>query len=210
MLSLSADNGVECVRFPPFPPRTSTRYLKFRIGTCLARNPQVRHCDRIMKTLLVLYHSATGGTRQMADAAVEGARAEPHMAVRLSHVRDAAAADIIAADGFIFATPETLGTISGLMKDFFDRSYYAALGRIEGRPYATMVCAGSDGRNAAAQLARIATGWRLRLVAEPLIVCTSAQTPEAIMAPKVIAPSELDRCRDLGAALAAGLAMGIY
>jgi multimeric flavodoxin WrbA len=117
---------------------------------------------------------------------------------------------MLAADGSIFATPENLAAIAGLMKDFFDRSYYPVLGLIEGRPYATMICAGSDGHNAAAQIARIATGWRLRPVAEPLIICTHAQTPEAILAPKVIPPADLQRCRELGAALAAGLAMGIY
>jgi hypothetical protein len=73
-----------------------------------------------------------------------------------------------------------------------------------------MICAGSDGENAARQIARIATGWRLRPVAETLIVRTGAQTPEAILAPKTIDPAALGRCRDLGAALAAGLAAGIF
>lgn len=31
------------------------------------------------------------------------------------------------------------------MKDFFDRCYYAALDRVNGRPYALLVCAGSAG-----------------------------------------------------------------
>jgi hypothetical protein len=84
------------------------------------------------------------------------------------------------------------------------------LDRVNGRPYAAMICAGSDGSNAARQIARIATGWRLRPVAEPLILCTRAQTPEAILAPKTIPPEELQRCEELGAALGAGLAMGIY
>lgn len=176
----------------------------------LATGPPAGHHARVMKTLLILYHSATGGTGQMAEAAAQGAGAECDLSVRLLRAQDAGAADVLAADGIIFATPETLGSIAGLMKDFFDRSYYAVLGRIEGRPYAAMICAGSDGRNAAAQLARIATGWRLRPVAEPLIVCTDAQTPEAIMTAKVIAPLELERCRDLGAAFAAGLAISIY
>ena len=66
--------------------------------------------------------------------------------------------------------------MSGKMKDFFDRTYYAALDRINGRPYATLICAGSDGRNAAQQIDRIATGWRLKRIAEPIIVCTHAQT----------------------------------
>ncbi|HZW48401.1 MAG TPA: hypothetical protein VFF61_12825, partial [Microvirga sp.] len=103
-----------------------------------------------------------------------------------------------------------LAAISGVSKDFFDRTYYPALGRIEGRPYATLICAGSDGSNAARQIARIATGWRLKEVAEPLIVCTHAQTPEAILAPKTIPRDDLQRCGDLGAALAQGLALGIF
>jgi multimeric flavodoxin WrbA len=117
---------------------------------------------------------------------------------------------VLAADGYVFATPENLAAMSGLMKDFFDRTYYPALGRIEGRPYAALVCAGSDGRNAARQIERICTGWRLRAVAEPLIVCTHAQTPEAILAPKAIGAEDLGRCGELGATLAAGLAMGIF
>ena len=90
------------------------------------------------------------------------------------------------------------------MIDFFDRTYYPALDRINGRPYAILICAGSDGQNAARQIARIATGWRLRAVAEPIIVCTHAQTPEAIFAPKVIGSDDLSRCEELGSALLLG------
>lgn len=161
-----------------------------------------------MKTLLIVWHSLTGGTRQMAESAA--ACSEPGVLVRLLRAADAQPEDVLGADGYIFATPENLAAMAGLMKDFFDRTYYPALDRINGRPYATMVCAGSDGHNAAREIARIATGWRLRPVADPLIVCTRAQTPEAIAAPKIVSAADLDRCRDLGAALAAGLAAGIF
>ena len=163
-----------------------------------------------MKTLLIVYHSLTGGTRQMAEAAENGARSEAGVNVMLKRASDANGDDLLAADGYIFATPENLAAISGIMKDFFDRTYYAALERINARPYATLICAGSDGENAARQIARIATGWRLKAVAEPLIVCTHAQTPEAILAQKVIAAGELKRCEEIGATLAVGLAIGIY
>jgi multimeric flavodoxin WrbA len=163
-----------------------------------------------MKTLLIVFHSRTGGTRQMAEAAFRGAASEAGTHVRLLRAPDAGPADVLAADGYIFATPENLAAIAGLMKDFFDRTYYPALERINGRPYATLICAGSDGRNAARQIARIATGWRLRPIAEPLIVCTRAQTPEAIQAPKVIGTDNLARCEEIGAALAAGMAMGVF
>ena len=163
-----------------------------------------------MKQLLIVYHSLTDGTRQMAEAAAEGARGEADICVILKHAAAAGGEDLLAADGYIFATPENLAAIAGVMKDFFDRSYYAALERINARPYATLVCAGSDGENAARQIARIATGWRLKAIAAPLIVCTHAQTPEAILARKTIAGEDLQRCEEMGAALAAGLALGIY
>ena len=165
-----------------------------------------------MKTLLIVYHSMTGGTRQLADAAAAGARAEAETetAVRLLHAAEAGPDDVLAADGYVFATPENLAAISGQMKDFFDRCYYAALDQINGRPYAVLVCAGSDGSNAVRQIERIATGWRLKPAAPPIIVCTHAQTKEEILRPKRIADEELAACEGLGAALAAGLEMGIF
>ena len=163
-----------------------------------------------MKTLLIVYHSLTGGTAQMAQAAADGAAGEAGVSVRLLRANEASGADVLAADGYLFATPENLAAVAGLMKDFFDRSYYAALERINGRPFATLVCAGSDGSNAVRQVERIATGWRLKAVAPALIVCTHAQTPEAIARPKQIGAEDLQRCSELGAGLAAGLALGIY
>jgi NAD(P)H-dependent FMN reductase len=163
-----------------------------------------------MKTILIVFYSRTDGTRQMADADYHGAISEPSVQVRLIRAPDATPADVLGADGYIFASPENLGAIAGGMKDFFDRSYYPALDRINGRPYATLICAGSDGHNAARQIARIATGWRLRQVSEPLIVCTHAQTAEAIQAAKVIGDDDLSRCSDIGTALAAGVALGVF
>jgi multimeric flavodoxin WrbA len=163
-----------------------------------------------MKSLLIVHHSVTGGTLQMAQAAARGARHEPDVTVRFEKAAAAGAQDLLAADGYLFAAPENLAAMAGLMKDFFDRTYYAVLDRIQARPYAILVCAGSDGTNAARQMERIATGWRLRSVAPPLIVCTHAQTPEAILAPKQISAADLARCEELGATLAAGLSLGIF
>lgn len=163
-----------------------------------------------MKTLLIVHHSMTGGTTQLAEAAARGAGQEAGLRVRHLRAQQAGPDDVLAADGYLFATPENLAAIAGLMKDFFDRCYYPALERIEGRPYGVIVCAGSDGHNAARQIDRIATGWRLKAVAEPLIVCTHAQTPERILAPKQIDAADLARAEELGAALATGLALGVF
>jgi multimeric flavodoxin WrbA len=165
---------------------------------------------RLVKTLLIVYHTMTGGTLQMAQAAAAGARTEAALDVVLRRAADAQTTEVLQADGYLFATPENLAAMSGQMKDFFDRTYYGALDRLNGRPYAVLVCAGSDGRNAAQQIDRIATGWRLRPIADPLIVCTHAQTAEAILSPKQIPEEYLQRCEELGATLAAGIALGIF
>lgn len=163
-----------------------------------------------MKRLLIVWHSKTDGARQMAQAAADAAGAEPGVDVRLVHAAAAGADDLLQADGYLFVAPENLAAIAGVMKDFFDRTYYAALDRLNGRPYAVLVCAGSDGSNAVRQIERIGTGWRLKRVAPTQIVCTHAQTPERILATKTIAPEDLARCAETGAALAAGLAAGVF
>ncbi len=156
--------------------------------------------------LLVIWHSRTGGSRALAEAAADGGGP----GARLVAADDVVPDMLEAADGYLFVGPENLAALSGAMKEMFDRCYYPCLGRIEGRPYATIICAGSDGENAQRQLDRIAKGWRLRRVAEPAIVNTAAQTPEAILAPKVIPADRLAEARELGSALVEGIAAGIF
>ncbi len=156
--------------------------------------------------LAIVWHSRTGAARAMAQAAHEAAAGRS----LLLSAESADAADLLAAAGYLFVCPENLGAMSGAMKELFDRCYYPLLGRIEGRPYATMIAAGSDGRGAQAQLDRIVTGWRLRRVADPLIVNLEAQTAEDILAEKAVARPDLDRCRELGALMSEGIALGLF
>ena len=163
-----------------------------------------------MKTILVVWHTQTGGTAQMVEAFVAGATDIADVQVLSSRAVDATAVDALRADALVFATPECLAMMSGMLKDFFDRSYYALLDRVNGKAYAVMVCAGSDGSNAVRQIERIATGLRLRKVAEPIIVNTDAQAPERILAQKLIGDADRAHCRELGATLAAGLQLGVF
>jgi multimeric flavodoxin WrbA len=162
--------------------------------------------DYMDRHLLIIWHSRTGAARAMAAAACAGAGS----GARLLRAEEVQAGDILAAAGYLFVCPENLATMSGLMKEMFDRCYYPVLGHIEGRAYATMIAAGSDGEGAQRQIDRIAKGWRLQRVAEPLIVNLSAQSPEAILAEKTVPANELNRSRELGAVLAEGIAIGIF
>ncbi|MFO0208972.1 MAG: flavodoxin family protein, partial [Betaproteobacteria bacterium] len=101
-----------------------------------------------MRRLLIVWHSTTGGAAQMARAAHDAARREGGVQVEWLRAAEAQTDDVLAADGYLFCAPEHLASLSGPMKDFFDRCYYPALDRIGGRAYALMVCAGSDGSGA--------------------------------------------------------------
>ncbi|OZI74108.1 flavodoxin family protein [Bordetella genomosp. 12] len=168
-----------------------------------------------MKELLIVWHSRTGAAQQLAEAAELGAlqtaAALEHadtFRVRRLPAQDTQGVDLLAADGMVFCAPENLGSLSGEMKAFFDRSYYAVLDRVAGRPYGMAVSAGTDGHGAARQIERICTGWRLKLISPALIACTGAQTPEAILAPKELAPQARTSAEELGGLLAATLLLG--
>jgi multimeric flavodoxin WrbA len=165
---------------------------------------------RLHPTLLIAWHSRTGTAEALARAAAEGALGAGDCAVRMIGAAEVTEADMAEADGYLFACPENLATMSGMMKEMVDRLYYPLLGRMEGRPYALIIAAGTDGEGAARQWHRIATGWRLREVADPLFVRSGADTAEAILADKTIEETARFAARDLGTAMAAGLAMGIY
>lgn len=156
--------------------------------------------------LAIVWHSRTGAARAMAEAAFAGAGE----GAKLLAAEAARPEDMLAAGGYLFVCPENLASMSGAMKEFFDRSYYPLLGRIEGRPYASAIAAGSDGRGAQAQIDRIVTGWRLRRVADPLIVNLGAQTPVDILAAKIVPKDRLAACRELGALLGEGLRLGVF
>lgn len=161
---------------------------------------------RLGGSLIIIWHSRTGASEALARAAAQGAG---HFA-RLMPAADAQARDLLEAGGFLFVCPENLGTMTGQMKEMFDRCYYPLLGQIEGRPYASIIAAGSDGEGTQRQLDRIVTGWRLRRVAEPLIVGLAAQTPAAILSPKIVPAPQLVLASELGMALAQGLEQGIF
>lgn len=157
-----------------------------------------------MKTLLVVYHTHGVKTAAMAQAVERGAldalrqaQAENEVRVIVKRCAEAGPQDVLAADALVLGTPENFGYMSGMMKDFLERIFYACEGRVNGRPYALVVSAGQDGSGAIASVERIVAGLRLRKAREP------------ILALREVTPEILSRCEELGATLAAGLATGI-
>jgi multimeric flavodoxin WrbA len=150
-----------------------------------------------MKTLLLVYHSQSGTTEALVKSAVAGAVADGEVKVLVKRAVDADTADLAGADGLILAAAENSGRLAGGMKEFLDRSFYPFQ---DGRLLSAslLISAGNDGRNAEADFRRILTGMPVKLVSEPLIVRG------------LPGPDDLDSCEELGATMAAGLAMGIF
>jgi multimeric flavodoxin WrbA len=153
-----------------------------------------------LKHLLIVYHSQTGHTQAMAEAVLRGARSEDvdGVEVRMLRAGGAGPEDLLWADALVLGTPENFGYMSGAMKDFLDRTYYPCEGKVESLPYAIFISAGNDGSGALGSIQRIARGYPLRAVQEPIIA--RGDTTDAVLA----------SCEELGTAMAAGLEMGVF
>lgn len=152
-----------------------------------------------MTTLLIVAHAPSPNTQTLRDALAAGARegGGASLSLRCLSPFDTQPQDVLAADGILLFTPENLGTMSGALKDFFDRIYYPTLDHKQGTPYALVIRAGNDGRGTQRAVETIVTGLRWRAVQEALICRGEFQ------------PDWLAQCRELGAAMAAGLDSGV-
>ena len=146
----------------------------------------------------------------MAESVATGARQESEIEVILQQAQHVQPEHLLTASGYIFIAPEMLGSLSGVMKDFFDRTFYQVLDELNGRPYAALICAGSDGQGALRQIEKIATGWRLKKVAESKVVLTHAQTKQQILQTKTLDPGTLKTGEELGAFFASALALSVF
>ena len=161
----------------------------------------------------MVFHSRSGGTRRLVEAAIEGARlgleaeadsraadssSSESESLCVRHAFDATADDVAAATGVLMATPANFGYMSGALKDFFERIYHRCLETTAGLPYALIVKGDTDVDGAASSIRRIVGGMRWREVLPALLVVGD------------IAPSHLEEAHELGATLGAGLEAGIY
>ena len=151
-----------------------------------------------MSRILVLYHSQTGHTEKMAKAVADGAKAIENTEVILKKAGEATLDDLLACSGLAIGTPENFGYMSGMIKDFFDRTYSGAQDKVFRKPYVVFISAGNDGSGALRAIERIALGYKFKNVFTPVI------------AKGDITNEILKQCRELRGTLAGGCEMGIY
>ncbi len=151
-----------------------------------------------MAKILIVYHSQTGKTQKMAQAVYEGAKSIDGADVVLKKAADATLEDLLAADGLAIGTPENFGYMSGMIKDFFDRTYVGAQEKVFRKPFVVFISAGNDGTGALRAIERIALGYKFKTVYQPVIA--KGDITEEI----------LNQCHELGATIAGGCEMSIY
>jgi len=152
----------------------------------------------LMAKILIVYHSQTGRTRKMAEAVAEGAKSIEGVEVISKKAAEATAEDLLSADGLAIGTPENFGYMSGMIKDFFDRTYYATHEKVFRKPFVVFISAGNDGTGALRAVERIALGYKFKTVFQPVIA--KGDITEEI----------LNQCHELGATIAGGCQMQIY
>ena len=153
-----------------------------------------------MHRILIIYGGHRGGkTLQLVDAVRRGiAASEEAIELRTKPALEAGIEDLLWANALLIGTPEHFGYMSGAVKDFMDRTFYPAEGKVEGLPYALFVSAGNDGTGAVTSIERIALGYKWKRVADPVIVVGE------------VSDADVQRCAELGQTVAAGIALGIF
>jgi multimeric flavodoxin WrbA len=153
-----------------------------------------------VKHLLLITGGQPGGRLERMAEAVQAGAAEfaDEVELRTRPALQATLDDLLWAQALLIGTPEKFGYMSGAVKDFFDRTYYPAEGKVDALPFAIFVSAGNDGTGAVTSIERIANGYRWTRVAEAVVI---KGDPDG---------AALARCRELGQTLAAGLAVGVF
>src|SRR5512133_3241361 len=150
-----------------------------------------------MATLLHVHHTTSPAVHSMFGAVQAGASDPQIEGVDVITVPALAATahHVLAADGYLLGTPANLGYMSGALKHFFDQIYYPCLDATVGRPFGVYVHGNSDTTGALRAIEVATTGLRWRGVQAPVSV-VGAPTQ-----------ADLEACWELGAAVAAGLAL---
>ena len=151
-----------------------------------------------LKRLLIVFHTQSGHTGELCKSVLSGAQRVEGVMTRCLRAFDAGVEDLLTCDGLLMGTPENFGTMSGALKDFFDRTYYPCEGKLNGLPYAVFVSAGNDGSGAVREIGRIANGYGWKCVHDAVVV-RGQITDEA-----------LERCDALGEGFATGLELGVF
>lgn len=135
---------------------------------------------------------------RLAASFAAGAAKEDQVRTICKRAAEATIKDLLNCHGIAIGSPEYFGTMAGLVKDFFDRTYEDCREKTVGLPYVVFVCAGNDGRGALTQIDRLAAGYRWRKALEHVRLTGEPSS------------ADLQHIEELGHTFAAGIEFGIF
>ncbi len=144
-----------------------------------------------MSKVLIGYHTFSGKTKLLAEAAAEGAR-KAGAEVTFKEVADTNIGDLAAADAILVATPQPFRSMAGETKKLFERLWKDREQITEGKPFGVIIVYNNDPAATVETMDRLCNHFKFSKVAE----WTTVKAAEADAA--------LGSCRELGAALAKG------
>jgi flavodoxin len=100
-----------------------------------------------MAKLLIIYHSQSGNTAKMAEAVRDGALSGG-ATVSLKKAAEADVDDLLECDAVLIGSANYFNYPAGMIKDYFDRTFFTLKGKVDGKPYATFGSAGTGGDKA--------------------------------------------------------------
>jgi flavorubredoxin len=142
-----------------------------------------------MSKVLIIYHSLSGNTEKMANAVREGA-ASAGATVNLKKAADADADDMLDCDAVVMGTASYFGYEAGMMKDYFDRTFFTLKGKVDNKPYGVFGSYGGGGEVAIDSLAKLCETLGLKRAADN------------VGAQREPSSDALQQCKALGAKMA--------
>ena len=134
----------------------------------------------------------SGNTEKVAKAVAEGAGSVEGIKVSVKKAADVSVEDFKSCDAFAFGTPDYFSYMAGMLKDMFDRVFYAAKSYTEGKPCVCFLTHGGGGK-AIDSLQRMCNSFKFKRVGDIL----STESP--------VLDKHLEAARQLGKTLAQSL-----
>jgi len=94
-----------------------------------------------MSKVLVIYSSKSGNTKKLAKAIIDGVKEVPGIECEIKNVGEVSNKDLVEAEAIIVGSPVYFGSMSGELKEMFDKSV-AIRGKLEGKIGAAFTTSG--------------------------------------------------------------------
>lgn len=121
------------------------------------------------KKVLIVYHSQEGNTRAAAQAVAEGVRSVEGVEPILKKAFEAKADDLTSCDAICVGTPDYFSYMAGMLKDFFDRTYYPTQGQVDDKVCGVFVTHGGGGK-ASESVEKICRSFNFNQIGETVLL----------------------------------------